>query len=59
MDFYTFKYSWYDDVHLVIHGIRDHSEKISCGWPSTVTIDLNALTIVKRENTSIMSYDKC
>jgi len=59
MGFYPFKYSWYDDVRLVIHGIRDSSERISCGWYSTVTIDLNTLTITKRENIDVISYEKC
>jgi len=59
MNFYPVNYSWYDDVRLIIHGIRESSETKGCGWVSTVTIDLNSLTIVKRENTKVVSYDKC
>ncbi|MGB6464046.1 MAG: hypothetical protein WA799_06050 [Nitrosotalea sp.] len=59
MDFYPMNYSWYDDVQLVIHGIRDSSERLSCGWYSTVTIDLNTLTIVKKNNADVISYEKC
>ncbi len=55
---YPSHYSWYDDVRLVIDGIRS-SPSADCGWVSTVTIDLNTLTIVERDNTKIMSYVKC
>ncbi len=59
MDFYPMNYSWYDDVRLIIHGIKESSTNGGCGWSATVTIDLNTLTIVERKNTSIASYDKC
>ena len=60
MDFYPANYLWYDDVQLVIHGIKASSNPSgSCGWDATVTVDLGNLIIVKKQNTSVESYDKC
>ena len=59
MEFYPFNYSWYDRVDLVIHGIRQQGMLGDCGWKATITIDLNDLTITKRENTDVISYEKC
>jgi len=50
--------SWHEDVDLIIHGIRS-SPNSDCGWRSDVWIDLYDLTIVKKDNTKITSYQKC
>ncbi|HXX05818.1 MAG TPA: hypothetical protein VEJ68_03245 [Candidatus Bathyarchaeia archaeon] len=58
MGYYPMNYSWYNDVRLVIHGIRD-SDNTFCRWDATVTVNLNTLTVVQKENTDIKSYTKC
>lgn len=58
-ELYPYKYSWHVDVHLVIHGIRPVNHLGDCGWMSKITVNLNDLTITKRENTDVISYEKC
>jgi hypothetical protein len=59
MDFYPSENSWYAKVFLVIHGIQPVHHLGDCGWNSRLTIDLNDLTIMERENINVTSYEKC